>query len=84
MNNKDIEKNILDLRYQEELQKLNATLVAISVGVLSFVGTFIWNHEFLGLGIVISIVIVIFGFLIYWRIKNKMRCILEEINKLKV
>ena len=83
LNSKYIEKNILDLRYQEHLQKLNAILIFMSVGALSFFGTFIWNIELLGVGIIISIIILVSGFLIYSKIKNSMDDILTDIKKIK-
>jgi len=76
-------KNVLDLRYQEQLQKLNAVLVFISVGVLSFVGTFVWKFELLGVGVFISVAIIVIGYTLYKITKDRMNGILSEIESIK-
>ncbi|MDP2973606.1 MAG: hypothetical protein Q8N60_01005, partial [Candidatus Diapherotrites archaeon] len=75
--------NILDLRYQEQLQQLNAVLIFISVGVLGFVGSFIWQPDYLALGFVLSVIIVSIGYLLYQKTKNRMNEIISEIEKIK-
>jgi hypothetical protein len=76
-------KNILDLRYQEQLQKLNAILVFISVGILGFVGSFVWQYESLAAGLLISIIVMVLGFILYRRTKDRMEGILSEIEAIK-
>lgn len=41
MDKKHIEKNILDLKYHFEGQKINAIFIISTVGILAFIGTFI-------------------------------------------
>ncbi len=83
MNAGDFRKNVLDLRYQEQLQKLNAILIFISVGILGFVGTFVWQYESLAVGLLISIAIMGAGFILYRRTKDMMDTILLEIENIK-
>jgi len=83
MDKVDFKKNILDLRYQEQLQQLNAVLIFISVGVLGFVGSFIWQPDYLALGFVLSVIIVSIGYLLYQKTKNRMNEIISEIEKIK-
>jgi len=82
MKNTEIHKNVLDLKYQSEIQKLNAILIVISVGILSFLGTFIWYRERLIFGITISLIILIMGIWFYRKTKDNMDKILREIQEL--
>ena len=45
MDKKELEKNILDLKYRFQMQKINASLTMLTIGILSFFGTFIWYSE---------------------------------------
>ena len=82
MDKKQIKKNVLDLRYQFESQKINAILIICSVGILAFIGTFIWYRERLYFGIVISIMVVLISIFLYVRTKRKMQNILIDIENL--
>jgi len=83
MKAEDFRKNVLDLRYQEQLQKLNAVLVFISVGILGFVGSFVWQYESLAAGVLISIIVMSLGFILYRRTKHRMDGILSEIEAIE-
>ena len=82
MDKKQLEKNILDLKYQFESQKINAILIISSVGILAFIGTFIWYKERLFFGIGISTIIILTSIYLYIRIKKNMKNILNEIANL--
>lgn len=82
MDSKQLQKNILDLRYQFESQKINAILVICSVGILAFIGTFIWYKERLYFGLGISIIIILISIFIYAKTKRKMNWLLRRIAKL--
>ena len=82
MNKKQLQKNVLDLRYHFESQKINAILIICSVGILAFIGTFIWYRERLYVGIAISIIVILVSILFYAKTKRKMSKILEDIENL--
>ena len=82
MNKKQLQKNVLDLRYQFESQKINAILIICSVGILAFIGTFIWYRERLYFGIAISIIVILVSIFFYAKTKRKMGKILEDIENL--
>ncbi len=82
MDNKDVQKNILDLRYQTESQKISAIFVICTVGILAFLGTFIWYQERIYFGLGISLAVIIMGILFYLIIKKRMNQILRDIANL--
>ncbi len=82
MNKKQLKKNVLDLRYQFESQKINAILIICSVGILAFIGTFIWYRERLYFGLGISIIVILVSIFFYIRTKRRMFTILENIENL--
>ncbi|MBU1204117.1 MAG: hypothetical protein KKG60_03570 [Nanoarchaeota archaeon] len=83
MNEKQqLQKNILDLKYQFESQKINAILIICSVGILAFIGTFIWYKNRLFFGIGISIIIILISVLSFHKTKKNMGKILDEISNL--
>lgn len=84
MKNEDLEKNILDLKYQFQMQKIHASLTMLTVGVLSFVGTFIWYVNRLAFGIGISLVIIIIALFSYSKAKKQLIKIVWDIRKLKI
>lgn len=55
MKKEELEKNILDLKYQFQMEKVHASLTILTIGILSFLGTFIWYLDRLAFGIGISI-----------------------------
>ncbi|MBS3175581.1 hypothetical protein J4440_06895 [Candidatus Woesearchaeota archaeon] len=62
MNRLELKKNTLDLQYTAELQKANALLVLLTIGILGFIGTFIWlKNDLLIIGIIIALVITSIG-----------------------
>jgi len=82
MNKKEIEKNILDLKYQFQMQKIQSSLTVLSIGILAFLGTFIWYSERLIFGIAISITVVVISLLFYKNTKNKLKNIVKDIRNL--
>ena len=82
MDKKQLQKNVLDLKYQFESQKINAILIICSVGILAFIGTFIWYRERLYFGIGISIIVILVSIFFYIKTKKRMSEILESIEKL--
>ena len=82
MDKKQLEKNIWDLKYNFETQKINATLILGTAGILTFIGTFIWYRERLFFGIGISIIIIIASIMAYQKIKKNMEALLDNMNKI--
>lgn len=80
---KEIDKNKIDLLYQESLQKLNAFYIGATTGVLGFAGTFVWFPEKLFFGGAISF--LVFGMFIYFIIvhRKEMKQILLQMDSLK-
>lgn len=78
--NAQVEKNRLDLAYRRQLSYLNALLLLATIGMLSFISTFIWKKEFLLQGTFISICIFLIVYFwhkrvdkIMWKISDKIR-----------
>jgi len=83
MNKKiQLKKNTLDLKYSFEVQKINAILIICSVGILAFIGTFIWYKERLFFGIAISLIVISTSIICYRLTKRKMKEILMQIENL--
>ena len=82
MDKKSVEKNILDLKHQFNMQKIQSSLTMLSVGVLAFVSTFIWNKERLSFGIAISLIVVLISLIQYYHAKKQLRNIVQDIRKL--
>lgn len=83
MNNKDIQKNILDLNFKLQSQFMNASLIMLTGGLLAFTSSFIWFKERIFFGIALSIIITLIGLIMYFSAKKKIKTILTEINKLR-
>ena len=83
MNNKDIQKNILDLNFKLQSQLINASLIMLTGGLLAFVSTFIWYKERIFFGIALSTIIILISLTMYFSAKKKISKIFLEINKLK-
>lgn len=82
MDRKQIKKNVLDLRYNFESQKINAIILIGSIGILAFLGTFIWYGERLFLGLGISIFVIAISIVSYIIIKKRMDKILDDVRNL--
>ncbi len=80
MDKSQLKKNTLDLRYHFESQKINAVLVVCSVGILTFIGTFIWYRERLFFGIWLSLIVIITSIFLYSKTKRRMNRLLEDIE----
>jgi hypothetical protein len=82
MDNNKLEKNILDLKYQFQMQKIHASLTMLTVGIISFIGTFIWYFERLAFGIALSIIIILISLFYYGKAKRQLMGIVKDIRKL--
>jgi len=82
MNKRDLEKNILDLKYQFQMEKIRVSLMLLSLGILAFIGTFVWYVDRLAFGIVISILIMLIALFYYNKTKKQLRRIVGDIRKL--
>ncbi len=83
MKSKNLEKNILDLDYRKQLQILNAVIILGTTGVLSFIGTFVWRKELLGVGLVIAFFIIGMCLVVYAKVNQNLHEITESIRNLK-
>ncbi|MBS3100154.1 hypothetical protein J4463_02975 [Candidatus Pacearchaeota archaeon] len=79
---KSFEKNRLDLAYQKQLHYLNGVIALGTIGILSFIGTFIWNKENLKIGVIIVTTILIIDYLWYKNIDNSLKEISLKIKAL--
>lgn len=82
MDKKVLEKNILDLKYQFQMQKIHSSLTVLSVGVLAFIGTFIWYIERLYFGIGLAIIVILISLIVYFKTKKQLKNIVKDIRKL--
>lgn len=80
--NKNFEKNRLDLAYRRQLIYLNVVLVFISIGILSFVGTFIWNKDYLLQGGLITIIFLLVFLKWHSKIDKNLKIISNKIKEL--
>ena len=85
MDRKQIEKNILDLKYHQLTQVLNSILILTITSILGFLGsyTFLLNDkDKLAVGLIIStlILIIIYGIVI--KINQELDSIIKKIEKL--
>ena len=82
MDKKQLEKNALDLAYHKQLNYLNAVLVVGTLGILSFIGTFIWNRTYFKQGLILTIVIILICFMIHKKVDRNTKEISKRIRKL--
>lgn len=84
MDKLQLRKNRLDLEYHGELQKANALLILLTTGILAFAGTFIWlgNSRLFYVGFGITSTTAFVGGWFYHKSSNRMKEILEEIEKI--
>jgi len=82
MDSKNLEKNILDLKYKFQIEKIHASLTMLTLGIISFIGTFIWYSERLVFGIAVSIIIVLISVFYYNKTKKHIVSITKEIRNL--
>lgn len=79
---KNFEKNRLDLAYKKQLTYLGAILTLATIGLLSFIGTFIWNKEYFSYGLLITIVILIISYRLWSVVDGNLKNISEKIKEL--
>lgn len=82
MDKKELEKNILDLKYQFQMQKIQSSLTVLTIGILAFLGTFIWYSERLSFGIAIAIIVILVSLMQYRKTKKQLKSIVKDIRKL--
>jgi len=82
MDKNELEIEILKLKHQFQIEKIRASLTMITVGVLSFIGTFIWYAERLIFGISLSFVIIIGSLFFYSKTKKNLANIVKEIRNI--
>ena len=80
--NKSLEKNRLDLAYRRQLHYLNAILLLATAGVLSFIGTFIWQKELFLQGIMLTIFIFLVVYFLHKKIDKNLELISCKIKDL--
>ncbi len=84
MDKKEIQKNVLDLKHQMELQKIHASLTTLTVGILAFLGTFIWYIDRFFFGIAISSIVILVSLIFYFTAKIKINRIILDIEKISI
>lgn len=82
MDRKELEKNILDLKYKFQMEKMRISLTMLTVGFLSFLGTFIWYTERLIFGVAVSVIIILISTIFYKKSKKQLKNIVLDIRKL--
>ena len=80
---KEIEKNKIDLLYQERLQKINAFYIGATTGVIGFAGTFIWFPEKIFFGGAVSFLLFVIFIYLISSTRKEMGQILSEMDSLK-
>jgi len=79
---KEIEIEKLKLAYQRQLYYLNAVLLLGTVGILSFISTFIWKREIITIGFILLVIIMIIAYKWHNKIDKTLREILGKIEKI--
>ena len=79
---KEFEKNRLDLAYQKQLHYLNGVIAIATIGILSFLGTFIWNKDYLLTGFIIVILLMIISYYLHKKIDKNLKEISNQIRDL--
>jgi len=84
MEKAQLKKNKLDLEFHWESQKVNAFLILLTIGILAFLGTFLWlaENRLFYYGVIITFISSIIGVFFYKKSANKMKEILNEIINL--
>ena len=80
--NKNFEKNRLDLAYKKQLSYLNGVIALFTIGLISFIGTFIWNEDKLLIGLIMVSTIIIFSYYAHKKIDNNLKEISNKIKEL--
>ncbi len=78
----EIEKNCLDLEYKRQLQIMNALIILMTTGAVTFIGTFIWKRDLLLMGSFLTMGILMICFFTYQRVNNNLQEITEAIQRL--
>lgn len=78
-----LKKNRLDLVYHRRSQHQNAVLILATTGLLTFVGTFLWNEGDKTAGFLITLFIFTVSALWYKKIDKDLHAISEEIEHLR-
>ena len=76
------EKNRLDLAYRKQLTYLNAIVLLATTGILYFIGTFIWNKDYLIYGFLLMIIIWVIAYFFFKKIDKNIKNISGKIKNL--
>jgi len=76
------DKNRLDLAYKRQLTHLNIALILGTLGLLSFIGTFIWNRDYLWEGLFFTTIILLISLFWYRKIDESLKTISNKIKNL--
>lgn len=80
--NKEFEKNRLDLAYQRQLYYLNGVIALGTIGAVTFLGTFIWNKDYLLIGLIIVTIFIIIAYYLHNKIDQNLKAISNKIKDL--
>ena len=82
MNQKKIEKNILDLEYKKQLQIHNNVLLLGTTSLLPLIISFMWYQERWDLGLALTFTIGIISYSWYKKVDDNLKQILRKIKEL--
>lgn len=77
-----VRKNLLDLQYRRDLQVLNTALMVGTIGLLSFIATFVWKQELLLQGLGLTTLILAACVIVYYKTDKRLRGTLDELKSL--
>ena len=83
MNNPNVEKNVLDLSYNRNLQLLNIILISGLGALFAFAGALILNPERILVYTFVIIIVSSITYILYQNIDEKLKEISREIRSLK-
>lgn len=83
MDETELKKNVLDLKYKTELQRSNAFLLMATTGLIGFLASFIWLDDKMVIGSVLTFVILSFSYVMYKDSCNRLKDILQEITEIR-
>jgi len=63
------------------MEEMRAALTMLTVGTVSFIGTFVWYSERILFGILISIVVILISLFFYTNTKKKVISLIKELRK---
>ena len=84
MNKIELRKNKLDLEYHSESQRANIFLSLLSIGLLAFIGNFVFlkDSKLFNFGLFITLSIFLYALITYNKKSKRLKEILQEIGEL--